>query len=75
MEDDERYALIDYAKAYFKDCIPYDTDDYDRQLQSFAEAYADDILNPNSDINRTLMSDENVLIELPFEENKEEIPY
>ncbi len=75
MEDEERRLLIEYAMTHLYDCIPHDVEDYDEQLRLFAEGYANDILNRDSDINRTLMSEDNVLLELPFEENDESLPF
>lgn len=40
----ERECLIEYAKAFYCDMIPYDDPDYEKNLQEISELYADRML-------------------------------
>lgn len=40
----EREELIEYAKAFYCDMIPYDDPDYEKNLQEISENYADMML-------------------------------
>jgi hypothetical protein len=40
----EREELIEYAKAFYCDMIPYDDPDYEKYLQEISDLYADRML-------------------------------
>lgn len=53
-QEENRNALIEYAKDHFMDLIPYSDPHYEERLQEWAEHYADSELNPNPEMEQYL---------------------
>lgn len=64
----EREELIEYAKGFYCDMIPYDDPDYEKNLQEISELYADRMLGviPWPDMEEECQNDGIEYDELPF---------
>ena len=50
-----REDLIDDFIRHCSDIFPYNDPDYEKKLLEAAESYADDILNPESELNKIII--------------------